>query len=150
MKKKIKWAERKFDFNFPVDTYPQFVERLRNTLPILEEFISTLPAEILLIRDNNKWSIQENVGHLLSVESLILGRLDDYKSGSFELQPADLSGKRTDDANYNKKEMGNILKDFRKQRELYLTRLKKLKPGDFAKKAFHPSLKKDKNQSRHY
>jgi hypothetical protein len=143
MKQKIKWAEREFDFNFPVEIYPQFIRRLKDTILILEEFISTLPAEILLLRDNDKWSIQENVGHLLTVENLLLGRLDDYERGSFELRPADLSGKRTDDVNYNKKTMGNILNDFRKQRELYLTRLEKRKPEEFEKKAFHPRLKKD-------
>ncbi|HKD64328.1 MAG TPA: DinB family protein [Candidatus Acidoferrales bacterium] len=58
------WFERKFDFSFPVELYPEIIERLRGTPARLEERVENIEAGRLTARDGDKWSIQENIGHL--------------------------------------------------------------------------------------
>ncbi len=78
MTDRIKWTDRRFDFTFPVALYPEMIERLRGTPARLEDRISSLPAESLRRRDGERWSIQENAGHLLDLESLVMERLNQY------------------------------------------------------------------------
>jgi hypothetical protein len=55
----------------------------------------------LIERFEGKWSIQENAGHLLDVEPLWAGRLDDVLACASELRSWDLTNRTTDEANYN-------------------------------------------------
>ena len=92
----MKWIDRTFDFSSTAELAPQLMERLRGTPARLEELTEGLDAELVTRRDGDHWSIQENVGHLLSAEGLFLGRLDDFDAGVATLRAADLSGRRTD------------------------------------------------------
>ena len=94
----IPWTARSFDQEIPVEYSPMILERLRGTPARLEERLGGLAPDILTRRDGDRWSIQENVGHLLDVESLWAGRLDDYMNGEEELRAADISNRRTNDA----------------------------------------------------
>jgi hypothetical protein len=96
-----KWIERKFNFDYPVGLFPCIVERLRGTPARLDEVVQSSPPEILTVRVNDKWSIQENIGHLIEVDALHTGRLDDYRSKAEVLRPADMTNKRTYQADYN-------------------------------------------------
>ena len=78
---KEKWVDRKFDFNFDCSIYPNFISRLEATPDLLDFLILSIPGEYYIIKDDNDWSIQENVGHLITVDDLFIGRLDDYESG---------------------------------------------------------------------
>lgn len=75
---RIKWTDRRFDFTFPAGLYPEMIERLRGTPARLEDRMGSMPAEVLQRRDVERWSIQENAGHLLDLESLLMERLDQY------------------------------------------------------------------------
>ena len=55
----------------------------------------SIPQDLLKIKKKNEWSIQENVGHLITVDDLFIGRLVDYESGAKSLRPADVYGKAT-------------------------------------------------------
>src|ERR1700722_16791265 len=68
------WFEHKFDFGFPVELYPEIIERLRGTPARIEERLSDVPPALLTRRDGDKWSIQENIGHLLDLDELFAGR----------------------------------------------------------------------------
>ena len=142
MKPKVKWIEKKFDFDFSVDLVPELLEKLRNAPVRLRELVKDLSQDVLIKPEGDKWSIQENAGHLWSVESLFLGRLDDYEANLKELQPADMTNKRTEEAGYNKFDIDIVLDGFREQRAKFLRRLEEFVPEDFAKSAFHPRLKK--------
>lgn len=78
MSKHLKWVGRSFQFTFPVEVYPEMIERLRGTPARLEDRVKSVAAEILTRRDGEGWSIQENAGHLLDLESLVRQRLDEY------------------------------------------------------------------------
>ncbi len=140
MTHKENWLEKRFDFDFPVSRYDQFLRFLRETPSRLEALVGPLERDILVRRDGDSWSIQENVGHFLTVESLFLGRLEDYQNDADTLRPADFSDNRTDKELYNDKDLGWILAEFRRQRGLYISRLDALSPEDFGKVSLHPRL----------
>ena len=139
---KNKWVDRNFDFGFDYSHYPEFIERLMATPSILESIITPIPGDFLKIKENDKWSIQENVGHLITADDLFVGRLDDYESGTKSLRPADVSGTRTNDENYNSDKIQDLLSIFREKRMEYIQRLEKADSELFKKSAWHPRLKK--------
>ncbi|MCM3903583.1 MAG: DinB family protein [Pyrinomonadaceae bacterium] len=140
MTDRIKWTERRFDFTFPAGLYPEMIERLRGTPARLEDRIGSLPAEVLRRRDGERWSIQENAGHLLDLESLVMERLDQYLAGATELHAADMSNRKTYEADHNTVQVGSILSDFREQRMKIVASLDDLDAEVFARSAFHPRL----------
>lgn len=87
------------------------------------------------------WSIQENVGHLLALESLFDGRLDDYAAGKPILRPADMENLATRQANYNSRGISEILTELRAARAAQVAKLERLDESDFARVAEHPRLK---------
>ncbi len=136
------WFERKFEFTFPVELRPNLCARLRGTPARLEEIVRGSPRDVLVIRPQpDKWSAQENVGHLLDVESLWLARVDDYLAGGSELTAADLSNRKTHDANHNARPLVEILADFREARLRLVNRIEKFDPALFARSMLHPRLK---------
>ncbi|MEW5871574.1 MAG: DinB family protein [Chloroflexota bacterium] len=140
MTRQENWLEKRFTFDFPVSRYPGFIQYLKQTPDTLTALVSGLPAETLIRRDGEAWSIQENAGHFLSVEELFLGRLDDYAHHAEILRPADFADNRTDKAHYNTQDLAQILAAFRQQRGVYIARLEALAPADFAQVALHPRL----------
>lgn len=140
MTNRIKWTDRRFDFTFPAGLYPEMIERLRGTPARLEDRIGSLPAEVLPRRDGERWSIQENAGHLLDLESLVRERLEQYLAGATELHAADMSNRKTYEAGHNSVPVTSILSDFREQRMEIVARLDGLEAELFARSAFHPRL----------
>lgn len=64
------WFERKFEFTFPIELHPNLCARLRGTPARLEEVVRGVPREVLVTKPPEKWSAQEQAGHLLDLESL--------------------------------------------------------------------------------
>lgn len=151
MAAKLAWFERKFSFDFPVAWYPDFIERLRGAPVRAEEHVrrafaalstGRMPSDALTRRqDDSGWSIIENIGHLADLEVVWQLRLDDYLRGDAELSPADLTNRRTHDANYNVRPIDDVLREFRSAREGFVSRLESLRDEDFARTAIHPRLK---------
>ena len=142
MPNRVPWTERTFNFDFPVDLFPELIERLRGTPARVEEIARALESEVLTRRDGRAWSIQENIGHLANVEALFTGRLDDYDAGAETLRPADMTNRKTHEANHNARPIEDVLAEFRAVRRALVARLESLRPGDFARVARHPRLNK--------
>jgi hypothetical protein len=140
MPSQIRWIERSFDFSFPVGLYPEIVERVRGTPARLEDRLRDLPSSVLTRKVGDSWSIQENAGHLLDLESLFTQRLDEYVSGASELHAADMSNRKTYEANHNDVQLDLILTSFRDQRMRLVARLDNLVPEMFARVSLHPRL----------
>jgi hypothetical protein len=140
MSQHLKWTDRKFQFTFPVEVYPDMIERLRGTPARLENRVKSVAAETLTRRDVDRWSIQENAGHLLDLESLVRQRLDEYLSGAKTLHAADMSNRRTYEADHNQVAIESILTEFRRQRTELVGRLDNLSSDSFALVAHHPRL----------
>jgi hypothetical protein len=137
---RIKWTDRRFDFNFPVALYPEMIERVRGTPARLEDRVRSQPAAILRRRDGDRWSIQENAGHLLDLESLVMQRIDEYAAGAAALHAADMSNRKTYEANHNEVPVESILRAFRDQRMKVVERLDGFDLEMFARTALHPRL----------
>jgi uncharacterized damage-inducible protein DinB len=136
----IKWIERSFNFNFPVDLYPQIIERMRGAPARVDEYFKSAPAEVLRRRDDGHWSIQENAAHLFDLDALTLDRVEQYVAGLPVLVAADVTNKATTAANYNDVSAEAISQSFRQRRIEIVNRLDSLDAEFFARSAVHPRL----------
>jgi uncharacterized damage-inducible protein DinB len=135
------WFERKFEFTFPVSQYPNLCVRLRGTPARLEELLRDVPREVLVRKPEGKWSEQEHAGHLLDLESLWLARVEDFLSDGQTLTVADLTNRKTDEANHNESDIHEISAKFRQARTSLLNRLASLDEAAFSRSLLHPRLK---------
>ena len=135
------WFERKFDFTFPVEQYPNLCVRLRGTPPRLEEIVRGVSRDVLLRKLEDKWSAQEHAGHLLDLEPLWIARVDDFLADGDTLTVADLSNRKTHEANHNTRELSEILAEFRAARLRLVDRVGKFQPTLFARSMLHPRFK---------
>jgi len=135
------WFERKFEFTFPVEQYPNLCVRLRGTPARLEEMLRGVSRDVLVRKPGDKWSAQEHAGHLLDLESLWMTRVDDFLKGGETLTVADLSNRKTHEANHNARQLMEILADFRRARLHLVERVEKFQPKSFARSMLHPRLK---------
>jgi len=143
MTNRIKWTDRKFNFTFPTAIYPEMIERLRGVPARLEEHCGGLSTHILTNQLDGRWSIQENAGHLLDLESLVQQRLDEYLANARTLHAADMSNKKTYDASHNAVSVETVLGNFREQRTLTVERLQTFDEEVFGRIALHPRLNVD-------
>jgi uncharacterized damage-inducible protein DinB len=136
------WFERKFEFSFPVEQYPNLCVRLRGTPVRLEEILRGVSRDVLVGKPGDKWSAQEHAGHLLDLEPLWLARVDDFFLADGDtLTVADLSNRKTHEANHNARELIETLAEFRAARLRLLERIGKFRPALFARSKLHPRLK---------
>ncbi len=141
MSAKLKWIDRRFHFDFPVEQYPDVIERLRGTPARAEDRVRGLSREVLTRREGVTWSIQENIGHLLDMEALHDGRINDFLARVPILRAADMSNRQTNEAKHNHRPITEILRQFRTSREQFVARLESLADSDFARVSEHPRLK---------
>jgi uncharacterized damage-inducible protein DinB len=140
MTARIKWTDRRFNFDFPAGIYPEMIERVRGTPARLEDLLAGLSSEITTTQADGRWSMQENAGHLLDLESLVMQRIDEYLAGNTTLHAADMSNRKTFEAHYNEVAISSILKAFRAARRGIIERLESFEPEMFARSALHPRL----------
>lgn len=136
-----KWMERTFRFDFPAGVFPNVVERLRGTPARLEELVAGLSDETLRRRPEGKWSILQQIGHLLVLDELHEGRLEDYLAARKELRPADPSNRATEDGGYNEMSVSELLSSFRERRMRFVKRMEDLDASAVARRAVHPRLR---------
>ena len=136
----LEWFKRQFAFELPLGMYPNVVERVRGTPARLEELVRGLSREVLTHCRNDKWSIQQQAGHLLDLEELGMRRLDDYEAGRDRLTAADLTNRKTDEANHNANTIENILAQFRRERTTCVARLDSYDEAFAQLTAVHPRL----------
>jgi len=135
------WFERTFEFTFPIDQSPNLCIRLRGTPARLDEIVRSVPRDVLIRKPGDKWSAQEHAGHLLDLEPLWAARVDDFVAGGDTLTAADLRNRKTDEANHNARDVGEILAAFRAARRRLLDRVGALPSDAFARSMLHPRLK---------
>ena len=134
------WIERTFSFDFPAAKFPDILERLRGTPPQVAGRIVGLDTATLARRDGAGWSIQENVGHLLDTEPLFARRLDDLLAGESVLSAADITNRKTHDADHHARPIETLLSEFRTQRGKLVARLEALDENDWSRSVLHPRL----------
>ncbi len=140
MIKKKPWLDRKFPIGLPADLVPVIVERLRGTPARLEDRLKSLPTDTLTRRLGNTWSIQENAGHLLDLESLMLQRVQDFVARRSESTGADLENRRTHEANHDAEALADILGGFHRTRADLVTLVEAMDDVVFSNTALHPDF----------
>jgi uncharacterized damage-inducible protein DinB len=147
--RKQPWFERQFPTGLPVEIFPLVIERLRGTPPRLEERVTALSAAVLTRRSGNTWSIQENAGHLVDMEPLWLDRVEDFLAQRAELTVADLTNRKTHEANHNAAEVEFLLRSFRQARHILVSRLESVGDAELTRTALHPRLRVPMNLVDH-
>jgi uncharacterized damage-inducible protein DinB len=138
---RIKWSQRRFALGLPAESGPELIERLRGTPARVRDRTERLsPAALTAVPASGGWSIQEHVGHLLDLEPLFMGRLDDFDDGRRVLRPADMSNRATVEARHNQRRLDDILLAFRQARLTLVTRLDAMDATALARTAHHPRL----------
>lgn len=134
------WIDRTFAKGLPPEALIDVVERLRGTPARLEERAAELSDEILRRPFGEKWSILRNIGHLLDLEPLWAGRLDDFERGAPELRPADMSNTETEHADHDAAEARSLLHSFRKARRALVERFETMNEKAATSTSLHPRL----------
>lgn len=141
MVKQIKWTDRKFEFNLPAGVFPALIERLLGTPPRIEEMTKGISDDVLSKRHNGAWSVKEHIGHLTDLEALHEKRLGEILEGKTELSAADMSNKKTNDADHNSKKTEELLVGFGIVRKAFVNRLASLDDVQILRSGIHPRLK---------
>jgi uncharacterized damage-inducible protein DinB len=137
----VKWYDRKFNFDIKQNIFPSIIERLWGTPFRLQEKLKSVPSIMLTSKINNTWSVKENTGHLIDLEPLWQGRLQDIINGQIELRPTDLQNSKTTLANHNDTPTGELINAFKQQRQKTIFLLEDIDEPTVFKSALHPRLK---------
>lgn len=135
-----KWLERTFSFDYPVEKFPDLLERWRGTPARLEDRLRGVPEDVLT-RGDGGWTIKQNVGHLIDLDGLPVRRLVQILAGEPTLIAADLSNRGTNDADHNARPVADLLAEFRRNRLAGVARFEAVAEADRSRSAIHPRLR---------
>jgi uncharacterized damage-inducible protein DinB len=134
------WFDRRFELGLPVAALPDVLKRVRGTPARVEERVLGLSRDGATRRSGDHWSIQENVGHLLDLEPLWSGRVDDLVASAEKMRPADLENRKTHEANHNRRELDLLLLEFRSARLATVAQVESHCDELATRSALHPRL----------
>lgn len=134
------WVERKFIFDFPVGLYPSLLERLRGTPARVTEMVNGLSDEVLMKKPNGKWSIKEQIGHIIDIEELHENRFREFEEGKANLSSADMLNKKTEEAHHNDQSIESLLTQLRETRMHFVQQLEQANEDLVSRRAMHPRL----------
>jgi uncharacterized damage-inducible protein DinB len=135
------WFDRTFEPGTPLEAFPEILERIRGTGLRLRERVSQASSELLTPRHEGRWSIQEHVGHLVDLEALWAGRMEDFDRGEATLRPADLENRATWEGGHNERELADLLLEFDSHRSALIERCEAMGEEELARTALHPRLR---------
>ena len=135
-----KWFDKKFQFELSQDNFDSILNRLSKNPENISQLVSALSKEILTKRIDNHWSIQENAGHLIDLEELHDGRIDDFINGKEMLRSADLENRKTEEAKHNDKNISEMLTQLKTVRENFVKRLKNLDSKILSRNSLRPRI----------
>ncbi len=134
------WTERRFNFDFPASKFPDILERVRGTPARVEKRVRGLSADVLTRRDGKGWSIQEHIGHLLDLGYLPMRRIEQILRGEPVLIAADMTNRKTHDANHNARDINGLRAEFQAERAKLVAKFESLNESDWGRSALHPRL----------
>ncbi len=135
------WIKRAFSFDFPVEKWPDLLERVRGTPARVEEQVRGLPRELLTRKPPaGGWSIQENIGHLIDLGYLPMRRIEQILAGEKLLIAADMTNTKTMEADHNARAIDDLLAEFRSERMALVARFESLADEQWGMSVLHPRL----------
>jgi len=136
-----KWFERKFNALDPSLSLCGIIERLKGTPWRLRGILSAIPNHHLTNRNHDKWSIQENIGHLLDLEPMWLLRIRELIDKKPVMFAADLKNTGTAKAAHNDSNLDEIMSAFTIERMLLVSAFESLTADVQSHQCLHPRLK---------
>ena len=137
----MRWFDRTFELGLPASAAPAIVARLRSTADRLVRALDGVPQPLRVHRHDGRWSMQEHAGHLLDLESLFVGRLDDFNNGAASLGAADLENRKTHEAGHNRRSPDEIVAAFRAARAEFVRCVEAMDSATLSRSALHPRLR---------
>ncbi len=138
--KNLKWFDKKFQFDLTPDKYSLLLKKLLETPDTISHLVSSIDETVLINKIDNRWSIKENIGHLIDLEELHDGRIDDFIAGKEILRSADLNNRKTNEANHNSKKITDLVNELKVAREEFVKRMKHLDGKTLSTSSIHPRL----------
>ncbi|MEO9968041.1 MAG: DinB family protein [Reichenbachiella sp.] len=140
MIKRTKWFDRKFATIDDSSLLIDIVERLEGTGLRIEHKLHNSGSAYLQSTANYKWSIKKQVGHLADLEPLWLRRVQQIRAGEADLVAADLTNKKTEDAEHDSRRIKDLIADFTEQRKKLISELRACTGAELDHQAKHPRL----------
>jgi hypothetical protein len=138
---RLKWVDRKFNFDVPPGWLPNICARLNGTGPRLKDLVRSLSDRQCSEKPNGKWSIKEHIGHLSDLEKLHEGRLQDFINRKEVLRAADMQNVATEQAQHNQKSVETLIEDFVRNRNGFIKALRELDDETHSFVSQHPRLR---------
>jgi uncharacterized damage-inducible protein DinB len=134
------WLNRNWTFNFDAGMFPVIYQRLQGAVPRLKQLFERVDEDDAG-KAVNGWSAKEHTGHLCDLEELWWNRWEDYKNKKDILTPADISNRRTFEANHNSKSIQQLVFTFEDEREKILNAIYDCDEEMLNRISLHPRLK---------
>jgi DinB superfamily len=135
------WRERTWVFGvLPAGAFPAVLERLRGTGPRAADLVSGIPDARLRTRPGTGWSAKQHLGHLDDLHELDEQRLEEFIAGVDALTAADMSNRRTHEADHNDRAIDEIITRLRAHRVALVDRMDRLTAAQVSTSAMHPRL----------
>lgn len=132
------WASRTIPHGRAVEELPQLLERVRGTPARLHDLFLGRAPEVLHTRPSGKWSAVGHVAHLLIVQQLFHARVEDFLALRPQLCDIDLSGQESRIEQHEQRGFGDLLEEFRLERQLFIHTLTTAEPNVHRHVALHP------------
>jgi uncharacterized damage-inducible protein DinB len=134
------WFERSFPGGYPAELLPSLVSRLRGAVARVRAEVAATPPERLTVARDGDWSPQRHVGHLIDLEALWLARLDDLDRGEPVFTAADVTNRRTHEADHDTRPITRLVEGFAQVRAELVGRVEGWDRGACERTARHPRL----------
>jgi uncharacterized damage-inducible protein DinB len=139
MTQQMPWFERQFNFDFPVSLFPVIFSRLEGAIFRLHHLLANADDEQSSM-GRGGWSVKQHVGHLYDLEALWRKRFRDFGEGRSHLTAADLSNKKTWDADHNERSLDELGNMFLMERQKLLEIIYPFDEIQLSQTAIHPRL----------
>ncbi|MEN9348294.1 MAG: hypothetical protein RLZZ77_1805 [Bacteroidota bacterium] len=136
-------------FLLTMKSYSALLEQLDQTPRQIAELTQSLSREQWRSAPNGKWSIAIHVGHLLTIESLWIGRMDNFVLGHDTLRAWNGTNQDTLDGRFNEQNPKGILEDFESIRTAHVQLMRKYEGRAGELSAMHPSTGKQMTLHEH-
>ena len=137
-----KWTTRTFAHEVPIELFPVVLERLRGMPPRAAALLESVGEPLRRWSRDGSWSAQQHIGHLDDLHDLDVQRLKDYLAGAPTLSAADMTNRRTFEADHNATSTDVLLARLRMHREELAEQLEEFDEADAARIAVHPRLQR--------
>lgn len=134
------WVDHRFNLEIDPGWIYNIINRLEGTIIRLRFYTSLVTEEEATLVIDNKWSIKQELGHLIDLERLHLQRVEDFGNRVNVLSAADMSNAATHKASHNDKSLEYLLQRMEDLRKRFTTSLLALKTDVCERSILHPRL----------